>query len=77
MEGALSDGDDGSSVEAGGNSVEDDGVGGESVEAGGNTVGDARRSNVGVVNGNRKKRGRKPGPSKGAKKIPRKTKGTN
>ncbi len=52
--------------------VEEDGVGGESVEAGGNTVGDARRSNVGVVNGNRKKRGRKPGPSKGAtKKIPR------
>ncbi len=40
MEDALSDGDDGSSVECVGNRVEDDGVGSESVEAGGNTVGD-------------------------------------
>ncbi len=43
---------------------EDDGIGGESVEAGENTVGDARRRNAGDVNGNRKKRGRKPGSSK-------------
>ncbi len=84
------DGIGGESVEAGGNSVEDDGIGGEcmeaivvgdgnvveSMEAGGNTVGDARRSNG--DNGNRKKRGRKPGSSKGVtKETPRKTKGTN
>ncbi len=56
----------------------DDGNVGESMESCGNTVGDARRSNVGDVNGNRKKRGRKPGSSKVVtKETPRKTKGTN
>ncbi len=61
-------------MEAGGNSVEDDGNGGECIEAivvddgnvgeSGNTVGITGEG----VNGNRKKRGRKPGSSKGGHK---------